>query len=233
MLPTATRTMAFTFAAAAVKKTSDSKPNPAQNAEQDNSLVCKPSELPIYGSLRKKPSAPCHKEVKDSTLHHNVEEGVRYVRKELQSGYNVVADQAGVITDYLETAKLHTQRSIDYLNEPQNSLHRSGAIVMGGLAGFIFAARGGFIKKVVYTGIGAGAVASLCYPRQAEENCRVVLYEGRKIFAVAYNFIKGVKPGEEVPIEPLKKFPTSLEDLKYLALDLVDEAKDTLFPKKK
>jgi len=116
------------------------------------------------------------------------------------------------------------------LNEPQNSLHRSGAIVVGGLAGFIFAARGGFIKKVLYSGIGAGAVASMCYPRQAEENCRVVLYEGRKIFAVAYNFIKGVKPGEDVPVVP---FPTSLEDLKYMASDLYDEAKDLIFPKKK
>jgi len=77
------------------------------------------------------------------------------------------------------------------------------------------------------------ASSAKCYPRQAEENCRVVLYEGRKIFAVAYNFIKGVKPGEEVPIEPIQKFPTSLEDLKYLAGDLYEEAKELIFPKKK
>ncbi|KAH8268296.1 MICOS complex subunit Mic27 [Drosophila bipectinata] len=222
----ATATMGV-MAAAAVK----AAPEPPK---QDCSLVCRPSELPIYGTLRKtQPKVDRHRdETQDSALHRNLESGVRYVREELQSGYNSVAGQAGVVGQYWETAKEHTRHTIDTLNEPQNSLHRSGAIVVGGLAGFIFAARGGFIKKVVYTGIGASAVASLCYPRQAEENCRVVLYEGRKIFAVAYNFVKGVKPGEEA-IDPIQKFPTSLEDLKYLASDLYEEAKDLIFPKKK
>jgi len=85
------------------------------------------------------------------------------VREEVQSGYKAVADQAGVVGHYVETAKAHTQHTIDLLNEPQNSLHRSGAIVVGGLAGFIFAARGGFIKKVVYSGIGAVKTARSTY----------------------------------------------------------------------
>lgn len=166
-------------------------------------------------------------------MQNTLEDGVRFVRLELGKGYKAVGEQTAIVGEYYNTAKEHTQRSIDFLNEPQNSMHRSGAIVMGGLAGFIFAARGGFFKKVLYTTIGAGTVASLCYPRQAEENVRIVLYEGRKIFAVAYNFIKGVKPGEEISIEPIQKFPTTLKDLKFLAIDLIDEAKDTIFPKKK
>ncbi|KAH8288490.1 hypothetical protein KR054_003621 [Drosophila jambulina] len=219
------------LAAVAVKAAPES---PKQNPPQaDCSLVCRPSELPIYESLRKPEQKVERHAPVDSALHRNLESGVRYVRESVQDSYKSVADQAGIVGHYVETAKAHTQHTIDMLNEPQNSLHRSGAIVVGGLAGFIFGARGGFIKKVVYTGVGAGAVASLCYPRQAEENCRVVLYEGRKIFAVAYNFVKGVKPGEEVPIEPIQKFPTSLEDLKYLASDLVEEAKELIFPKKK
>ncbi|ALC45351.1 CG5903 [Drosophila busckii] len=205
---------------------------PQKPTSPDTSLICRPSDLPIYGSLRKPVPKIEHKQ-RESPLHKTLEDGVRYVRQEVESGYSAVSKKTAIVGDYYETAKAHTQRSIDILNEPQNSLHRSGAIVVGGLAGFIFAARGGFIKKVVYTSIGAGAVASLCYPRQAEENVRVVLYEGRKIFAVAYNFVKGVKPGEEVPIEPIQKFPTSLQDLKFLAMDLIDEAKETLFPKKK
>ncbi|EDW84210.1 uncharacterized protein Dwil_GK14013 [Drosophila willistoni] len=217
---------------AAVGVAVKSQEKPAPQVQTQNPLLCRPSDLPIYGSLRESSPKSERRTLRDSALHQNLEGGVRYVRQELQTGYKAVADQASVVGDYVDTAKAHTQRTIDILNEPQNSLHRSGAIVVGGLAGFIFAARGGFIKKVVYTGIGAGAVASLCYPRQAEENARVVLYEGRKIFAVAYNFIKGVKPGEEVPMETINKFPTSVEDLKYLALDLVDEAKAVLFPKK-
>ncbi|XP_022216393.2 MICOS complex subunit MIC27 [Drosophila obscura] len=221
------------LAAVAVKAAPEPPKAPAPKKDEDCSLVCRPSELPIYGSLRKTQPKKEPRISRESALEKNLETGVRTVREEVQAGYRAVADQAGIIGSYVDTAKAHTQHTLDILNEPQNSLHRSGAIVVGGLAGFIFAARGGFVKKVIYTGIGSGAVASMCYPRQAEENCRVVLHEGRKIFAVAYNFIKGVKPGEEVPIEPIKQFPTSLQDLKYLALDLIDEAKEVVFPKKK
>ncbi|KAH8416962.1 hypothetical protein KR222_000205 [Zaprionus bogoriensis] len=220
--------------AAAPQKTQALPEQPEQQHQQSrrDPLVCRPSELPIYGSLRTAEDHPSRKQ-KESALYGSLETGVRQMRQELKRGYNELAERTSVVSDYYHTAKDHTQRSIDFLNEPQNSMHRSGAIVMGGLAGFIFAARGGVIKKIVYTTIGAGTVASLCYPRQAEENARIVLHEGRKIFAVAYNFVKGVKPGDEVALEPFKNFPTSVQDLKYIALDLFDEAKETLFPKKK
>ncbi|XP_001359709.1 MICOS complex subunit MIC27 [Drosophila pseudoobscura] len=232
MLRTATMGLLSAVAVKAAPEAAPKEKDPKKKNDEDCSLVCRPSELPIYGNLRKtQPKEP--REHKESALEKNLETGVRAVREEVQAGYRAVADQAGIIGTYVDTAKAHTQHTLDILNEPQNSLHRSGAIVVGGLAGFIFAARGGFVKKVIYTGIGSGAVASMCYPRQAEDNCRVVLHEGRKIFAVAYNFIKGVKPGEEVPIEPIQKFPTSLQDLKFLALDLIDEAKEVVLPKKK
>lgn len=144
----------------------------------------------------------------------------------------MLAEQKAHFDNYYETAKAHTQSTIDYLNEPQNVLPRSGAIAVGGLSGFIFAARGGFIKKVLYTTIGAGTVASLCYPRQAEVFARDALVQARKGFSIAYNFIKGVKPGDDVTTEPVSRFPTSMEDLKYLALDLYDEAKEAIFGKK-
>lgn len=184
----------------------------------------------IYIYCRQKP----HPKVeKDNALYESLESGVRQVRLEVKRGYNELADRTTIAADYYQTAKAHAQQSIDFLKEPQNSMHRSGAIVMGGLAGLIFAARGGVIKKIIYTTIGAGTVASLCYPHQAEINARIVLHEGRKIIAVAYNFVKGVKPGDEASEEPFKNFPTSAQDLKYIALDLFDEAKETLFPKKK
>lgn len=155
------------------------------------------------------------------------------VRTEIQAGYKALEKQKDTVNDYIHTAKEHTQSTIDYLNQPHNLMPRTGAIAIGGLSGFIFAARGGFIKKVLYTTIGAGAVASLCYPRQAEQFAKEALFEARKGYAIAYNFAKGVKPGEEVPVEPINKFPTSLEDVKFLMYDLYDEAKDALFPKKK
>lgn len=110
---------------------------------------------------------------------------------------------------------------------------RTGAIAIGGLSGFIFAARGGFIKKVLYTTVGAGAVASLCYPRQAEQFAKEALFEARKGYAIAYNFVKGVKPGDEVPVEPITKFPTSLEDIKFLVIDRsIRRSKGSFIPRK-
>lgn len=170
---------------------------------------------------------------KDSELRLTIEGGVRAVRTEIQSGYKVLEKQTDTVNEYIHTAKEHTQSTIDYLNQPHNLMPRTGAIAIGGLSGFIFAARGGFIKKVLYTTIGAGAVASLCYPRQAEQFAKEALFEARKGYAIAYNFVKGVKPGEEVPVEPISKFPTTLEDVKFMVFDLYDEAKDALFPKKK
>lgn len=155
------------------------------------------------------------------------------MRSEIQAGYDVLAKQKQTFDDYIDQAKEQTKSTIDYLNQPHNLMPRTGAIAIGGLSGFIFAARGGFIKKVLYTTIGAGAVASLCYPKQAEQFAQEALLEARKGYAIAYNFVKGVKPGDEVPVEPITRFPTTLEDIKFLAYDLYDEAKEALFPEKK
>lgn len=179
-----------------------------------------------------RPLKKSHKAV-SSPIRDSIESGVQIVRTEIQTGYHFLAKQKETLVEYVHQAKEQTQSTIDYLNQPHNLMPRTGAIAIGGLSGFIFAARGGSIKKLLYTTIGAGAVASLCYPRQAEEFAKEALFETRKGYAIAYNFVKGVKPGDEVPIEPITKFPTSLEDIKFLVIDLYDEAKEALFPEKK
>lgn len=215
-----------------------SKETAAAAAEPDLSHYhCKRSELPLYAPLhsRNKPVnvSHAHMHPKQSPLRDSIESAVRVVRTEIQSGYEIVEKQKDSVVDLVSTAKAHTQSTIDYLNQPHNILPRTGAIAIGGLAGFIFAARGGFIKKIFYTSTGAGVVASLCYPQQASVAARDALYEARKGYAIAYNFVKGVKPGEEVPIEPINKFPTTAEDVKHMFWDLYDETMETLFPKKK
>ncbi|KAI8121728.1 hypothetical protein FF38_04010 [Lucilia cuprina] len=209
----------------------------SKKEEPTNSLAhyqCKPNDLPLYAPLHSynKPQKKCHTKV-NSPARDAIESGVRTVRTEVQAGYHLLSKQKETFDEYVHQAKEQTQSTIDYLNQPHNLMPRTGAIAIGGLSGFIFAARGGFIKKVLYTTIGAGAVASLCYPRQAEQFATEALFEARKGYAIAYNFVKGVKPGDEVPVEPITKFPTSLEDIKFLALDLYDEAKEALFPEKK
>lgn len=155
------------------------------------------------------------------------------MRTEIQNGYNLLDKQKDTFLGYYDHAKDEYLAAIDYLNQPHNLMPRTGAIAIGGLSGFIFAARGGFIRKVLYTSIGAGAIASLCYPRQAEQLAKETLFEARKGYAIAYNFVKGVKPGDEASVEPITKFPASLDDIKFLIIDLYDEAKEALFPSKK
>ncbi|XP_013099067.1 MICOS complex subunit MIC27 [Stomoxys calcitrans] len=223
-----------TFVLGAVAVQAGGGPDVKQDKDEFGHYKCKPSELPLYAPLhsfntpKRSPHPP-----KDSALRTTIEGGVCAVRTEIQAGYKVMEKQKDAVNNYIQTAKAHTESTIDYLNQPHNLMPRTGAIAIGGLSGFIFAARGGFIKKVIYTTIGAGAVASLCYPRQAEQFAKEALFEARKGYAIAYNFVKGVKPGEEVPVEPISKFPTTLEDVKFMALDLFDEAKEALFPKKK
>jgi len=207
-------------------------------ADQHSHYKRKRSELPLYSPLhsRAKPVELSFKhehKTSQSKIRSNVEDAVRVVRQQVQSGLHIVDKQKESVLDLIATAKSHSLSAVDYLNQPHNALPRTGAIAIGGIAGFVFAARGGFIKKVLYTTIGAGGIASLCYPEKASVIARDSLYEARKGYAIAYNFVKGVKPGDEIPVEPINKFPTSLEDLKFMLWDLYDETVETLFPKNK
>ncbi|XP_037947794.1 MICOS complex subunit MIC27 [Teleopsis dalmanni] len=223
-------TPALTLAAVGVTKAAET-PSAVKEANDVSHLKRRPSELPLYAPLHSSNNSKTDEE-QQSNARRALESGVRVVRTEIQSGYNVVADQMKVFDHYYETAKAHSMSAIDYLNQPHNSLPRSGAIAIGGLAGFIFAARGGFIRKVLYTTTGAGVIASICYPRQAEVAARESLYEARKVYAIAYNFVKGVKPGDEISVDPVNKFPTSLEEVKFLFWDLYDEVKEVVWKKK-
>lgn len=154
------------------------------------------------------------------------------MRSEVQAGWHFITQRTDYISDQYQNAKSRVLWTIDYLNEPQNLLPRTGAISAGGLAGFICAARGGLIKKFLFTTIGAGAMASMCYPHQAEQLSEDLLQQARRGYNISYNFVKGVKPGEEVNAETISKFPRSLEDIKFLVYDLYDEAKEAIFPPK-
>ena len=48
-------------------------------------------------------------------------------------------------------------------------------------------------KRVLYTGLGAGAGAALCYPDEASEVTTAVYQEGRKTAQDAYSLMTGGK----------------------------------------
>lgn len=219
--------------AVAIKQANEPKSDFSEKPDELGHYKCRPSDLPVYTPLHALNKSVTDKHPpKDSAPRELLESGIREVRTEVQAGVNMLSEQKRWFTDIIDTGVAHTQSSVDYLNEPQNVMARTGAIALGGLTGFVISVRGGFVKKVLCTATGAGVVASICYPEKAEEYARDALFEARKGFAIAYNFIKGAKPGDETPVEPINKFPTSLDDLKAFFWDLYDEAKAKIFPKK-
>lgn len=150
----------------------------------------------------------------------------------MKTGWHFITQRTDYINEQYYDAKSRVLRTVDYLNEPQNLLPRTGAIAAGGLTGLLFSVRGGIVRKFFFTTIGAGTVASMCYPHQAEQLTQDFLRHARRGYNISYNFVKGVKPGEEADIEHVSKFPRSLEDIKLLIYDLFDEAKHAIFPPK-
>lgn len=108
---------------------------------------------------------------------------------------------------------------------------RVGAIAIGGVAGLIFGLRGGFIRRVLYMSVGAGSVASICYPQEAEVYAQHGLVEAKKYATIGYNFVYGVKPGDK-QLE-LPSIPTSLGALKDSVSGLAKTAYDAVFTEKK
>lgn len=80
---------------------------------------------------------------------------------------------------------------LKYLREESNVAPRIGAIAVGGLSGYILALRRGIFRKLIYTSIGAGGMAALCYPREAKEYSHEALQLLKRYIIIGYHFING------------------------------------------
>ena len=65
----------------------------------------------------------------------------------------------------------------------------SGAGLLGLLAGRVRG--GGVVRRVLWSGLGAGAGAAVCYPDETREAGAAVYAEGSKSALDAYNFVTG------------------------------------------
>uniref|UniRef100_U5ER15 MICOS complex subunit n=1 Tax=Corethrella appendiculata TaxID=1370023 RepID=U5ER15_9DIPT len=219
----------FTLGAAVITK-SDGKP--AAAAKEEKKLICKPSNLPLYAPINH--VCECEKKKcksEPSQAAKTIEEGIRVVRVQLCSVAGSFSSQKKQIVDFYEDGKKQTKFIVDYLNEEDNSAPRIGAIAIGGLAGLIFGLRGGFIRRVLYTSIGAGGIASICYPKEAEIYFQHGLAESKKYATISYNFVYGVKPGDK-QLE-LPQIPTNLSEIKDSVSGLAKSAYGAVFPDKK
>ncbi|XP_050083968.1 MICOS complex subunit MIC27 [Anopheles aquasalis] len=216
-------------AAAVVSSDQPQKPKPVENK-----MLCKPSELPLYRPLNQKIACECHQRKTDGKSTGPVgaiEDGFRVVRLQVQDASKLVTDQKKQIVNLYEDGKKQTKFIHDYLNQEDNTMPRVGAIAIGGLAGLIFGLRGGFFKRLIYTSIGAGGVASVCYPQEAEMYAQHGLVEAKKFATIGYNFVYGVKPGDK-QLE-LPTIPSNLGELKDSVSGLAKSAYDAVFPEKK
>lgn len=83
--------------------------------------------------------------------------------------------------------------AFDYLNQPANGIHRTAAIAVGAMSGYIIAIRRGFFRRLLYTSIGGLGVASICYPKEAEQYWQQSLNETKTYATILYNFAYGGK----------------------------------------
>ncbi|XP_058453432.1 MICOS complex subunit MIC27 [Malaya genurostris] len=226
------RTAPVLLGAAAVVK-ADGSGSPEGTTAKSKQIICKPSELPLYRPINQKISCECegHKKETLSKPEQLIESGIRTVREQVSEASHLLTDQKNQVIQWWEEGKKQTKFARDYLNEEDNTLPRDGAIAIGGLSGLIFGLRRGFFRRLLYTSIGAGGVASVCYPQEAEMYAQHGLVEAKKYATIGYNFVYGVKPGDK-QLE-LPTIPTSLDELKSSMSGFAKSAYDAVFPEKK
>eukprot|EP00092_Neocalanus_flemingeri_P102974 GFUD01131718.1.p1 GENE.GFUD01131718.1~~GFUD01131718.1.p1 ORF type:complete len:246 (+),score=116.90 GFUD01131718.1:43-780(+) len=143
-----------------------------------------------------------------------VQESVKMVREGLLEGVSLMRQAKEAVNHVVDTGIAHSSAAHYQLLEEDNLPARVGVIAGTGLVGLMVGSlRGRLMKRLVYTLVGAGGGAAVCYPEQAREGGEMVYQEGRKNVMVAYNFIAGVEAG------PTPTMP-SLADISTMATNM-------------
>lgn len=179
--------------------------------------VCRASELPIYineeENRTKKESELC------PPKQGVIENVFGTVRKQIWS----VCDQMYVYQKDMENCVHQSSDSVNsmykYLSEESDDTTRMAAVGVGALAGFVLGLRGGFIRRLFYSGLGAYGMSAVCYPKQTKEYTQSAIKEGRIYATIAYNFVYGVKK-DDIPLPQLPKLPSSMGEMWEMAGEL-------------
>ncbi|XP_031367967.1 uncharacterized protein LOC102675653 isoform X2 [Apis dorsata] len=168
-------------------------PAPCSNEIQGKKLI-KPSELPIYsiddGYTKQ---MPC---IQYPSI---VEDNIRKIRQTVGEIKLTIDKISRDISSSLESLKFIS----DYLQDQANLMPRIGAVGVGGLSGLILSLRGGIFKRLIYTTTGAAIVGCVCFPKETKETVNTMEHYGN----VSYNFIYGVKPGDNKKEISFNEFP--------------------------
>ncbi|KAL6431402.1 hypothetical protein ACFW04_007201 [Cataglyphis niger] len=195
----------------------ESKMSP-YNSESGVKKLIRPSDLPIYpfeDDYSKQ--SPCIDCAPSGPLERNVSK----IRKSVQTILSEYQNYSDVIYDTVDTSVEHSRSLLDYLRAESNTMPRMGAIAIGGLAGLVLGLRGRTFKRLVYCSTGALATAAICYPKKAEEG----LDTAKHYITVGYNFVYGVKPGDnrqlEITMPELPKFKIPASFSEFVDLTIV------------
>lgn len=150
----------------------------------------RPSELPLYGGEQDR-RGRVEKVVEDPS---GLEQMIGTVRKELWVFYGQYKGYQRKVLEVVDIGKAHAESTLGFLREEATSVHRAGAIGLGGLAGLVLGLRSGLFRRTFYATAGAAAMAAVCYPREAAEITDETLQISKYYFIIAYNFICGVQP---------------------------------------
>ncbi|CAG9782701.1 unnamed protein product [Diatraea saccharalis] len=166
-----------------------------------------------------------------------------YIKTALQPPVKAVREQVQYVWDQTETVK-HTVQDhyhefrdrsdwiLQYLREEANKEARYGAVVMGGLTGFIFGLRGGIFRRLVYTGLGTTGMGLVCFPEETKEIIKTNGSFAKQYINIAYNFLYGVKPGDpQLEIKfPELSFPKDFSEFVDLTVSMASSVKQAVMP---
>lgn len=195
----------------------------------------KVSELPIYEAphadygeyLQLKAN-----EEKSNYLQSALLSPVKAVREEIQIAWAHTESVKNTIQDNYSEVRDRSDWIIQYLREEENKQTRYGAVAMGGLTGFIFGLRGGFIRRIFYAGLGTTGMGYICFPEETKE---IIKDNGglmKQYINIAYNFLYGVKPGDpqlEVKFPELS-FPKDFSEFVDLTTSVALSVKQAVMP---
>ena len=144
------------------------------------------SDLSFYGEPRKTEYAVQKSEA------GLVQGGFQTAREVTTEGVNLYTAARDSVSHVIETGVAHSTGAYNQLREEENLPARLALISGTGLLGLLVGSlRGRIVKKVLYSGIGAGAGITFCYPDDAKDGAGMAYEEGRKAALVGYSFITG------------------------------------------
>lgn len=87
-------------------------------------FVCRPSELPIYGSLHEQHGVKKVVHPAESKNPSTLEQGIHSVRVEVTNAIGSLSNHKKTVEEFIDNGKRQSVVVVDYLNQPDNTAPR-------------------------------------------------------------------------------------------------------------